>query len=211
MVEVDENYRQHGERRSRESELMQCEHRDGNVCQVATRFASHRVRVTDEACLACCSCSHPRRGNYVTLSIALSSLHSDRIIGGEYERLLVSRRHLLSVGRGSSCLPGSQLAIIVASIEDCVSFKELEATMNLHGAQWCREHLDEIVDQLIESIEASLAAEDVIEVEPEDHDEKIPWWIRQGHKIPGATRMIGKRLVLRAIDIAEKEYEDRRR
>lgn len=207
------------------SEDDRCPHlSDDGVCAVAKALAGGKdVKPQEDACRACTNCFAPRQRNYVTASIAVG------VLAGDEQKATVRRfssLDLFNVGRreivvdpNSMCWPGCQLGRLIKDLagvgqaEDC-GCGSLAAEMDTQGIAWCRENVDWIVGKLIENLNEWIAHEDAQppegeEDEPTAERDKLPWWIKYGHRVPGASKMAGRIIVIRAIDRAEAALNER--
>lgn len=144
-----------------------CEHRRADRCTISAALYEHHAPCTDQACTVCQQQSTPRGLNAVTVSLAISgAVHAqDRAAA---DQLIAAHRHLLTrdprspdaeaqrakllqeIKTGDG--PGSQLHRLLGTLgihpgTNCACLS-LAKRMNDLGVPGCREHRQEIVDNI---------------------------------------------------------------
>ena len=199
---------------------MNCRYFTNGTCDIASRLAGELVMIPPNACNTCRDCFVPFSENYVTASLAIHHFTKKGEHAAATElRERLQARGLTQVGRRPAiCKTGCQLkrileglGVVASKTCNCDEFAaQLDA---LHPREIRDQHseigkrLAEHLREVIDENAADRAAEELGIDEPTEPDLKIPWWIRVGHRIPGASRTAASYLVLLAADRAEAEME----
>ncbi len=199
---------------------MNCRFFKNGTCDIASRLAGELVMIPPNACNTCRDCFAPFSENYVTASLAIYHFTKK----GEHAAATELRERLQAQGlthigrRPPICRTGCQLKRIlerlgVTASKTC-NCDEFAADLDALHPQEIRDRHSEIGQRLAEHLRdlidenaAVHAAEELGIDEPTEPDLKIPWWIRVGHRIPGASCIAASYLVLLAADRAEAEME----
>lgn len=190
-----------------------CEYLNGDRCSIAEAWMLEacgdvvQVTVHPAACDFCLSLPDAKRRNQVTASIVPITDCSLLKIKPSLAVQNANQGGFKVADLESRCGPGCQLHRILESYgvssTDACQCTQLSNEMDHRGCQWCRDHIDYIVERLIQELDRRVTAESEPIDEPRGPTAQLPWWIRTGHKVPGASRLAAKRLVLLAIDRAE--------
>lgn len=144
--------------------MMHCPHlTHDNQCEVAKQMAGCRVRTTPTACNACQDESNPRAINVVTIGMALVNKKRRKQDVTELQTMLASYMpdedplpHTLKLSSFRPG-PGNELKKMIAWFakpsESCNCETRVD-TMNDWGAAGCRQHIDTIVEWLLEEAQA---------------------------------------------------------
>jgi hypothetical protein len=136
---------------------MECKYKQNGCCQIASDLACAFVPVptSEAACKVCVSGDEPMDINSVTVSLAISALHS----AGQFDIERHSHLHELSIQKcsgerivlseGSECGVGSilsrKLSWFVRKDDSCVICRYRAAKMNEWGPDGCEDKIELIL------------------------------------------------------------------